>query len=234
MERRGGQTADVHFGRRSERTGSRKTTPSCIYRDLWMGFSSTLGPLDWFNMNLQNVPKHERTRSVLGTWKRWEVEVVAGDAAWTEVAITGDTGQRYLDPGWPTGLLPPTSQSMLAHAEKKRLSSERDPDNHMEDLAQIQSIICMCSVISVKRYVWQTLSPHFPRQTKNYTTAQNRPWAPRGGACLVYGQCHNSLLIWSPYSPILWCTFWVVQFLWHTFEIILSILCVVFADMQKA
>ena len=156
---------------------------------------------------------------------------------WTEAAITGDDGTEV--PGSWMAYWPPPSH-LTEHAStcgEKEIEFRERPRQpcgwscsntkyHMHVQCNFCEKICLTDT-----------EPSFSQtdqELHNWLRAQNRRWAPRGGACLVYGQCHNSLLIWPPYSPILWCTFWVGQFLWHTFEIILSILCVVFADMQKA
>ena len=87
-------------------------------------------------------------------WKYHEfLEVEDGvNCAGTEAAITGDGTQV---PGWPTGPLPPVD--LTEHMLRKR-----ERPTHMEHYMHVQCNFC--------GKICLTLGPHFPRQTRDYTT----------------------------------------------------------------
>ena len=130
VESRGGQTADLHLGRNiGQKTVTRRTTPSCIYGNLW---SAIIASMPTFGRVNELAKSAEACKNWISSWsftqnQRWQSKVCN---AWTERAITGDRTQV-------PGLLASYSSSSICW-EKSGKSSERNADKHMEDCMHVQ------------------------------------------------------------------------------------------------
>ena len=164
VESRGGQTACVHFGRtaKRQRTVVRRTTPKCIYGDLWVGA-----------MTLHNHSKCEKIRSVSilrlkGLEDIRYVSLEASAEGVRRVNWASFNGMsRYLA-RWPityirlhlknSGALCSTYGEHRAHAGGELRGSSDSDKRFITQLSEA----CWC-----------------------------RPPPSSGGACSVYAQCHQ-------------------------------------------